>query len=136
MPRDTVRTPGWAVIGGVLAALIGLFFLFAPYMSTQLWWGVRGGMFALIALVLVVLAVAYAALSKSMSAKAFAVVVALGAVGWFMVHAYLVDKEYTASIKVVTDGVPDLTERAPFNVAAEQARPNLGDSSGDIADTS
>lgn len=136
MTRDTVRIPGWAVISGVVALLIGLFFLFAPYMSTQLWWGVRSSQFALLAIAVVGLFVMYAAMAESASAWVLAFVVGLGAVGWFVVHGYLVDKEYAASVVVVTDGVPDLTERAPFNVAAEQARPNLGDSSGNVVDTS
>lgn len=136
MTRDTVRIPGWAVVGGVLAVLIGLFFAFAPYMSTHLWWGIRGGLFVLVPLVIIAAIVLYAVASETFSAGAFAVAAVLAGIGWLFVHSYLVDKEYSASVVVVTDGVPDLTERAPFNVAAEQARPNLGDSSGDIADTS
>lgn len=136
MTRDTVRIPGAAVVIGIVAVVTGLLVLFAPYITTHLWWGIRGSLFALLALAVVGLIVLYAIVADTASAWVFAVVAGLGAIGWFVTHEYLVDKEYSASVTVVTDGVPDLTERAPFNVAAEQARPNLGDSSGNVVDTS
>lgn len=136
MTRDTIRIPGWAVMTTLAVVAVGLLLIFAPYITTHFWWGLRSMMFGVIAIVIVLLFLFAVVVFDNFVAKALLAVAIMGALGWFFVHGYLVDKEYSASIAVVTDGVPDLTERAPFNVAAEQARPNLGDSTGDIADTS
>lgn len=135
--RDSHRTmPPWAWWCGIFIAAFTLLMIFAPYITTHVWWGLRGMMFGVAPLAVVALVTALAAGFESRTLGAFAVALGLATVGWFFAHSYLVDQEYAASVQVVTDGVPDLTERAPFNIAADQARPNLGDSTGDVEDTS
>ena len=131
MTRNKVL--GWAVIIGLAA---GVLLIFAPYITTQFWWGFRAIFPGLLALAIAAVCVVAGGVFEGPGSKMLAAVAVVGAIGWFFVQSYLVDKEYAASVVVATDGVPNLTERAPFNIAAEQARPNLGDSSGDIADTS
>jgi hypothetical protein len=54
---------------------------------------------------------------------------------WMMHTGYSQDRTYSASIHVSTDAVPALAARAPYQVGEAQARPNLGDTAGDIAGT-
>lgn len=63
-------------------------------------------------------------------------VVGLGVTAWWMMNtAYDQDRTYAASIHVGADPVPALSPRAPYQVGEAQARPNLGDTAGDIANT-
>jgi hypothetical protein len=50
-------------------------------------------------------------------------------------HFYLQARVYAGSVQVTSDPVPALGQRAPYVIAVAQARPNLGDSPGDIAGT-
>ncbi|SHN45140.1 hypothetical protein [Cryptosporangium aurantiacum] len=139
----------------VIAGLLGLFYLFAPHYSTVLWWEFREALFWIVPiagllLLWVILAGATAAVSDRRSYGSGFSEVAVGglsvlvggaalvAVIWWLVstHGYEKARAYfTASAKVTTDATPAFGQRAPFPVAEAQARPNLGDVSGDVVDT-
>lgn len=131
-----VTIPGGVVLAGLAIVASILLLIFAPYITTHLWWGVRGTLYIWIPVAVIAILALIAYLTDSFSMTMVTVVAALGTIGWFFIHDYQVDKQYASTVTVVTDGVPDLTQRAPFQIASEQARPNLGDSTGDIADTS
>jgi hypothetical protein len=128
--------------------LLGLlaFHFFAPHYSTVVWWEVRSWLYWLLPVVgLFVLAsavlVLYGLTRQSSGVMLLGIVVILGslvAVGWWTVstHGYLQSRDYyTASAVTSADPVPTLGQRAPFSVAEAQARPNLGEISGDTVDT-
>ncbi|WP_047890965.1 hypothetical protein [Micromonospora sp. RV43] len=140
------RTKTLLTVGGVLlllAACVGL----APYYSTILWWEVRPILPVLLAIaVFVAITVGFALVGGAMSKGAsdrtaigMAVlgcfIGAAGALLWIAHTQYDQDRTLIATMKVTGEPVPTLAGRAPYQVGQAQARPNLGDSTGDIADT-
>lgn len=138
----------------LVAALFGLFVLIAPYYSTLLVWAIRESLFfwLTVAAVLVVLAVLAGAVSiytdrrgwyepparVALPAAALALAAVVGAFVYVLgYHGYQQGQAYAASVVVhePADVAPALGQRAPFQVASAQARPNLGETTGDIAGT-
>ncbi|GAA3382959.1 hypothetical protein [Cryptosporangium minutisporangium] len=138
-----------------LAGSFLLFYLLAPHYSTVLWWEFRSALFWIVPILgLLVLWIVLAGVTAWMSdrdssgSSAASVTVgslsvlgggvALVAVIWWLVSTHGYEKArsyYTASVKVTTSAAPTVGQRAPFPVAVAQARPNLGDVSGDVVDT-
>lgn len=54
---------------------------------------------------------------------------------WMMHTGYSQDRTYSATVDVSTTSMSALAPRAPYQVGEAQARPNLGDTAGDIAGT-
>ncbi len=130
------------ISSAALAALAVLWVLIAPYYSTIVWWELRRSLFWLLPLLLLVLlGIAAAALVDEyvLPAWPFVLLGIAGAVGFlFWIgwgHSYAQARVYAGSVQVTDDAVPELGQRAPYVVAVAQARPNLGDSPGDIAGT-
>lgn len=136
---------GSAVTLGSFAVWVAL----APYLWTNIWWFVRASAWFVIPFV-VLLGACIAGFAHGIrradNRRPFGLLAAgyvtlgvvglAGLIGWCAYHGYLQDREYLATVKVVDGDVGELGQRAPFQVAAAQARPNLGDNPGDIADTS
>jgi hypothetical protein len=134
---------------GAVAVLFALFYGLAPHYSTILFWDLRAGLFWLLPLaglaVVLLIGATWAALANERGRGAgvgvFSVVVGLGAlvaVSWWIVstHGYLQDRDYyTASAVTEHGAAPTLGQRAPYSVAESQARPNLGDVSGEVEGT-
>ncbi|RKR92827.1 hypothetical protein BDK92_7309 [Micromonospora pisi] len=130
---------------GVLAALTALWFAIAPYYSTIFVWELRK-MVPLLAAFAVFIAfviggAAAGAGGSGSDGRGFALITlgfVLGGVigiGWLLHTQYSQDRTYAQAITVTTDQVPTLAPRAPYQVGEAQARPNLGDTAGDIAGT-
>lgn len=132
---------GIALLATVL--IVAGFAIFAPFYATQLWWVVRVSLFwALPLAVLLAMATGAASLSDKDNGPAAAglglLTIAGGIIwlGWLFAHEYQQDRHYVASVQVVTEPVPALEQRTPYNVSAAQVRPNLGDIPGDVQETS
>jgi hypothetical protein len=127
-------------IGGVVAAaaVVALLVFLSPYYSTILWWNIRANMFWWLPILLVIaIAILAAARSEIRASPIWILVVlaALGTIGWLFYHTYAQERSYVASVNITSAPVQTLGQRAPFQVASAQARSNLGDVPGDIADT-
>ena len=138
---------GTLAVTGLLALFVGI----SPHYSTVLWWHIRAGLFwmlpilALIVACFVLLAIApgQTPLKAGRAGQLVAAVsIALGVGGlvaslcWVAsTHGYLQARDYYASTTTSSDAAPTFGQRAPFNVAQAQARPNLGDVSGEVVDT-
>ncbi|BCJ68697.1 hypothetical protein GCM10009779_00200 [Polymorphospora rubra] len=132
-------------IGAVVAlGLGGLWLVLAPYYGTILVWELRGGL-PLFAALAVAVATYLAARTLASSlyggyrtgVALLAGVLGLAGGGWWMLHTfYEQDRTYLAEVEVVDAAVPGLEPRAPYQVGVAQARPNLGDTTGEIAGTS
>lgn len=127
----------------IVAAVVGLWVLIAPYYSTLLWWELRRHLFWMAPLLVgSVGVVALLAFLEERGHPLWPGVLLLlaGGVGFlfwvFALHPYLQDRTYVASVQVTADPAPEFGQRAPYVIAEAQARPNLGDSPGDIAVTS
>ncbi|GAA3750047.1 hypothetical protein [Micromonospora maritima] len=115
----------------------------APYYSTIAVWELRSLMplFAVIAVIAVglIIGTGLGALRSEDTATGLAVVGVLAGIGlgvlWAAHINYDQDRAYLADTKVVTDPLPQLGARAPYQVGQAQARPNLGDTAGNIVDT-
>jgi hypothetical protein len=70
----------------------------------------------------------------SLTFLAFLVGGTLGVIGLLRTN-YLQDRAYAESLSVTRSPLPTLAPRAPYQVGVAQARPNLGDTTGDISDT-
>lgn len=128
--------------------LIGLFVLCAPYYSTHLWWAARNtvqfaGPFVLLLAGAPLLGYraylrdkAHRPYKLATTCAVLAGILGLGAfIVWCIANTYWRQAEYAATMHVTNDPVPTFTQRAPFQVAAAQARSTLGDNPGDLADT-
>ncbi|MBW5482254.1 hypothetical protein [Streptomyces bambusae] len=142
---------GRVLRGGLWLGVAGFVFWYASYYTTILVWELRK-IFAWFALPL--LAAAGTAVvcllvwwlrrragqsgnagNAAVTLGCLGVVVGLGlTVGWLVYGAYLQDRAYMATARVVSEPVPPLTPRAPYVVGKAQAAPNLGDVTGEIAD--
>lgn len=138
-------------LGGSLGfvAFMALWIWLCPYFWTNLVWGLRAGAFWIIPLVVLVILVAFfglAAYGRYDDGESYggytAIAVLLGVFGlaglvWWgtSLHHYAQSAVYADSVKVVTDGVPKLGQRAPFQIASAQAQPDLGASQGTIDGT-
>ncbi|RJL23291.1 hypothetical protein D5H75_33565 [Bailinhaonella thermotolerans] len=60
----------------------------------------------------------------------------LATIAWWFAYGYLQDRDYLSSVTVTTAPAPQFGERAPYTVARAQVRANLGDATGNVADTS
>lgn len=143
------RVPKRVAAGaGTAVLLLALFFLLAPYYSTHLLWGLRLALPFLIPLVILAAAVAFLGLVAAWrydagrsyklwtTAAVTAGVLSLaGFIAWCITNTYLREHQYAATVQATDAPVPELTQRAPFQVAAAQARVNLGDNPGDLVDT-
>ena len=131
----------------VVAGIIALFALFAPYYSTQLWWELRKELFfwlPLLGLLLAVAAVFVATVWSQdrkdkrssryhdNSAVSLVPLVAVGILGlaalgfWvFGWHSYEAKATYAQHTQQTDQPVPDFGQRAPFSVAEAQAKSNL-----------
>jgi len=129
-------------------AFMALWVWLCPYFWTNLGWNLYAGLYWIIPLAVLLIAVVplggWAAYNndegKSYGGQAVAAVAVgvfglLGFIGWCIAHSYLVDSTYAQSVSVVQDGTPQLGQRAPFQIASAQARPDLGDSQGTIDGT-
>jgi hypothetical protein len=138
-------------IGGTLGviAFMAVWVWLCPYFWTNVIWGVRAGLFwiiPLVALAIVVIFLAGMAISRYDAEKSYGGyttvaivtgVLGLVALGWWAtsLHSYAQNAVYADSVTVATDGVPQLGQRAPFQIASAQARPDLGASQGTIDGT-
>lgn len=139
------KTVAWLITLGVLAAIVALCAGLAPYYTTVGVWELRKALPWLLMLADLVAAVAVLAgltiaISDSEGAAVAVGIVTFLAGGfltflWMAHTSYNQDRVYAASVNVVADPVPALAPRAPYQVGEQQARPNLGDTPGDIADT-
>lgn len=126
----------------VAIAVVALFAAFAPYYTTQIWWEIRGSLFWLLPL-LVVIALGLSAVvafdgdnnSAGAGLTLFAIIGAVATIGWLFIHEYQQDRHYVATVTVTDTPVPALQQRTPYNVSQAQVRPNLGDIPGDIQQT-
>ena len=126
-----------------LIVLIGLIVLLDPYYTTIFVWQLRKALpFFGAVLVTAVATIAFLAagewLNKKIMGRLALLGFLIGAVGgiWWWVHTnYSQDRSYLATTTVDSSPVPKLSPRAPYQVGVAQARPNLGDTAGDIADT-
>ncbi|MEH1015705.1 hypothetical protein V6U90_21650 [Micromonospora sp. CPCC 206060] len=140
----------------LLLGVLGVVGWYASYVTTILAWELRKLVPWLLALVLVALLAGVPVLVRSLSRRlrrgetrpvgsgggvvvlgwlGAAVGLALGAF-WLVYGEYLQDRAYVATMRVVSDPVPELTARAPYVVGEAQAGPNLGDVTGEITDVS
>ena len=132
----------------IVVVLMFLWILFAPYWWTNIWWAVRASLwFTLPFILLVVGCIAMGAhvMARDYDRKPTGWIatgyVLLGLLGigglvlWGMVHAYLQASTYAEHVQVTDSPVAELGQRAPFQVASAQARPNLGDNPGNLVDT-
>lgn len=149
----------WYVAVVTLAAVLvasGVFVLVAPHWSTELWWFLRATAYFWLPLAAVLVLGGLTLrlgggpprrrrpgprtrVRPGPAALLGLLTLVAGALAlWYVTsfHGYQKAREYHASTALRTDGVPALSERAPFQVAEAQARPNLGDVSGEIVDTS
>ncbi len=142
---STRRLVAWLIGLGLLVALCALCTGLAPYYTTIGVWELRDAlpwllMIAVFLAAVIGLTVVVYAFTDS-GGLAAATAVATFLVGGFltflwMAHTgYSQDRVYAQSATVVADPVPTLAPRAPYQVGEQQARPNLGDTPGDIADT-
>ncbi|MGP4020851.1 hypothetical protein [Saccharopolyspora sp. 5N708] len=136
--KRSVSVVWWVVL---VAALLGLWIWLAPYFWTNVLWGLRSALFVLVpVVVLTVVVLGLAALDEERGLEGAGCLAALvGIAGiiaagfWvFGYHSYAQARDYAGSVAVVDGRVPELGQRAPFQVAQAQARPNLGDAPGDL----
>jgi hypothetical protein len=120
-----------------------------PYFWTNVIWGVRAGLFWIIPLAVLAMVVTFLALVAAVRHENgeryggyVIAAVLVGVCGLFnliwwgtSLHSYAQNAVYADSVTVVTDGVPQLGQRAPFQIASAQARPDLGASQGTIDGT-
>lgn len=133
-----------AVIWTLLtAAAVALLVWIAPYYTTLLWWELRKSLFWLIPVVALLVVLGVLVVGSEEIPALYPLAWLVGLVGsaallfyLFVGHSYLQDQAYARPARVTTDPVPALGQRAPYPVALAQARPNLGDTAGDIANTS
>ncbi len=136
---------------GLVLLLMVLVVFFTPYYSTIFFWELRKWLFWLVPLAILIVAAIGVLIAAEVFGSGFdllppaiiMLVIALGLASmggllWYAAsyHGYLQGKEYANSIRVVNGEIPDFGQRAPYQVAVAQARPNLGDAPGDIVDTS
>jgi hypothetical protein len=145
-----MRSRTQLAIGGGLALLSVVFLAFyAPYYSTIFFWELRKLLFWLVPLLIIIgvgfgvvvcLELFGAGIESLMSMVLIGALVLSSLTGliWYgaSYHNYLQAKQYVSSVRVISGSVPSFNQRAPYQIAVAQARPNLGDSPGDIADTS
>jgi hypothetical protein len=138
-------------LGGSLGfvAFMAVWVWLCPYFWTNLVWGLRAGLFWIIPLAALVIVVGFLGLMASMryddgepygnyafSAILIGVLGLVSLVWWgTSLHSYAQNAVYASSVAVVTDGVPALGQRAPFQIASAQAKPDLGASQGTIDGT-
>jgi len=128
--------------------LMGLFVLCAPYYSTHLWWAVRNVVQFIVPFVLLLAGaplLGYRAYLRNDAGRPYKLVttcaVVAGILGlgafivWCIANTYWRQSEYAETIHVTADSTPTFTQRAPFQVAAAQAKSTLGDNPGDLVDT-
>jgi hypothetical protein len=133
------RTIG--ILVAALAVVIALFFLFAPYYSTQLWWFFRLNWFWFVPIVLVVLAglaAAWAFDERNGLGGPLALVTVAGVLAcaaWFFAYNYVQASYYADTVQVTEDPLPTQAVRPPFTVSQAQVRSNLGDVPGDTQTT-
>lgn len=135
---------GFAV-AGALIALCCVCASIAPDYSAGLWWHLRETAWLTVPVIALAFAAAGSRTAWNMNQPgaagllaAFAVVGGIYLMWWVgQGHAYQTDRAYyTASAKVTTEQLPELSNRAPFQMATAQVRSNLGDVSGDFDDNS
>jgi hypothetical protein len=134
---------------GIPAGVLLLIGWLAPYITTGFVWQLRRELSGWLPLAAVVLLAGGLAVVGAVRAgpredmapgwgTAAVVVLALGVigVGWWLVsyHEYREAHAYTqASLRVTTNRVPAFGQRAPYDVAQAQARPDLGALPGDAS---
>lgn len=144
------RVAKWWLVGTLgFIAFMAVWFWLCPYFWTNIVWGLRASAFFVIPLVvLAVVAILLAAVASvrkedgdsyggyATAATLIGVFGLLG-LGWWAssLHSYARNAVYADSVTVTTDGVPELGQRAPFQIASAQARPDLGASQGTIDST-
>ncbi|MEU3452127.1 hypothetical protein ABZ671_00590 [Micromonospora sp. NPDC006766] len=137
------RTVKTLLAVGVPAAAIACCAAAAPYYTTIAVWELRSclPLLGVLAAVLVG-AVVFGAVGLARDNDLEGILAVAGAVAglgagilWAAHTSYEQDRTYLSSIRVTSDPVPTLAARAPFQVGEAQARPNLGDTSGTIVDT-
>jgi hypothetical protein len=129
-------------------AFMALWIWLCPYFWTNVGWGLYGSLYWIIpfaALLIAVIVVGGLAASRYNKGEPYGGMTALavavgffglmGFIGWCIAHSYLVDSAYAESVTVVQDGTPQFGQRAPFQIASAQAKPDLGDSQGTISGT-
>lgn len=145
----SAKTVAWLGASLLFVGLVAAWIALAPYFWTNVWWFIRASLwFTIPAIVLFVMFVAmYVHVTwRSDGGRptvwfivGYVLLAALGLgtlICWAAARTYMQDRHYLASVTVVDGGVPGFGQRAPYQVAQAQARPNLGDNPGDIADTS
>ena len=143
-----MKTP-WKILIGFAVVVSGLALIgwAAPYYTTLLWWEVRKSlswtlpllMLAILFLLVLVIGSVRDGDEPGPGWVALALVVGVvGFVGWcwwsFSYHEYQQAKVYAASVHSVRGGMPTLHQRAPYQVAEAQARPDLGALPGEATD--
>lgn len=135
------RTGCLTVLGIALLVLV-IFPLIAPYYSTQLWWGLRSGLFWILPLVIMAalaLAVGFnfdrGDTTVGGGFALLGVAAFIGSIVFWVAHSYLESSAYVADVKVVDAHMPAMAYRAPFTVAEAQANPDLGAINGDRGTT-
>lgn len=135
-----MRRRGWRshvlVALGLFIIVVGVFFLFAPYYSTHLWWSLRSAWFWAIPLLVVALVLLLAIGAESFGLFGLAGLMLLAWIFWLFQYNYQQDQVYAKSVAITEDAVPALKERAPYSVSTSQVRSNLGDVPGDVQETS
>lgn len=140
------RRRRWTRIGvavGVAVAVVLLIGLLAPFFSTAFGWQLRRSLFWLVPLVVgvgvvVALAAGYGATDRRLLAV-LAWVVGIGGgitLIWYAAsyHSYQQAHAYSqAGLRTERNQVPTFGQRAPYEVAQAQARPDLGALPGDAS---
>jgi hypothetical protein len=125
----------------IVAVVLGLWIWVAPYFWTNVLWGLRSSLFVLAPVaVLAVVVIVLGGLNEGYGDGFFGCLGTLVGAGglialgfWvFSYHSYAQDLDYARSVTVIEGQVPELGQRAPFQVAQAQARPSLGDAPGDL----
>lgn len=127
---------GCLVVAGVVLVVGLVAMAVAPYYFTQFWWVFRSAWFWIIPVIVVAGCALFAGAmweddrTVSVGAWILTAGLAVGTIAFWVSHSYLEDSYYAGSVRISTDPAPDLAYRAPYNISEQQARPDLGEVTG------
>ena len=133
---DSRAAVGCAVVAVVALMVMLLAVAVAPYYFTQFWWMFRSAWFWILPLVAVVLGAVFGGATwesdRTISVGAWLITggLAIGSICFWVSHSYLEDSYYASSVRISTAPAPQFSYRAPYNISEQQARPDLGETTG------